>query len=101
MEAAHFLEYFMNLIEYFENVSLQFDFIKLLIFYLHRKFCFVPLFMHHPLLPCIISNANDILSKAAPGPQSRGEQTKISKIEFAPLGSSTIYAILLDQEFWL
>ena len=31
------------------------------------------------------------LSKATPGPQPGGEQTKISKIEFDPLGPSTMH----------
>ena len=32
-----------------------------------------------------------LLSKATPGPQPGGEQTKISKIEFDPLGPSTMH----------
>ena len=32
-----------------------------------------------------------VLSKATPGPQPGGEQTKISKIEFDPLGPSTMH----------
>ena len=38
------------------------------------------------------------LSKATPGPQTVGEQTKISKIEFDPLGPSTMHVNTLRPE---
>ena len=56
----------------FENFSFVFDHQYIFSAFLKR------LFIH-------------FLSKATPGPQPGGEQTKISKIEFDPLSPSTMH----------